>query len=291
MKLDMHCHVREGSPDSKISLDEYIKVLKANGFDGMLVTDHDTYNGYRHWKNNMQGKVHEDFVVLKGIEYDTADAGHILVIMPQGVKLRVLEIKGMSVAALIDFVHRNGGILGPAHPGGAPYMSFLSSKRYYRNPEIAKRFDFIETFNACESAKSNEMAQKLAKKFGKPGTGGSDAHNPISAGMAYTLIPEHVTNEMELISVFRKNQKIEVGGMFYNKTLKDRLGKINSIYSYGFWVYNTLGGLLKRRKRIIKLTQEDPMTAIDPIEIDYLYSINFFTKSKLRKGKHKLDWR
>ena len=52
MKLDMHCHVKEGSIDSKVSLDEYITKLKENGFDGMLITDHDTYKGYRHWKYN-----------------------------------------------------------------------------------------------------------------------------------------------------------------------------------------------------------------------------------------------
>lgn len=45
MKLDMHCHVKEGSIDSKVSLDEYITLLKERGFDGMLITDHDTYKG------------------------------------------------------------------------------------------------------------------------------------------------------------------------------------------------------------------------------------------------------
>ena len=53
MKLDMHCHVKEGSIDSKVSLDEYITLLKERGFDGMLITDHDTYKGYRHWKYQM----------------------------------------------------------------------------------------------------------------------------------------------------------------------------------------------------------------------------------------------
>ena len=48
MKIDMHCHVREGSVDSRVSLDEYITTLKEKGFDGMLITDHDTYHGYRH---------------------------------------------------------------------------------------------------------------------------------------------------------------------------------------------------------------------------------------------------
>ena len=127
MKLDMHCHVKEGSIDSKVSLDEYITLLKERGFDGMLITDHDTYKGYRHWKYQMKGKVHDDFVVLKGIEYDTCDGGHILCIMPEGVKMRLLELRGLPVAVLIDFVHKHGGILGPAHPCGGKYLSFTQS--------------------------------------------------------------------------------------------------------------------------------------------------------------------
>lgn len=272
MKIDMHCHVKEGSPDSKISLDEYITILKANGYEGLVITDHDTYNGYRHWKNNMKGKVHDDFVVLKGIEYDTSDGGHILIIMPQGVKMRLLELKGMPVAALIDFVHRHGGVLGPAHPCGEAYMSFANTKRYYKNPELMKRFDFVEVFNACEPLESNEKAAKLAFKYGKPGIGGSDAHNPNSAGMAYTKLPERVTCETDLIELIRKKANFEVGGILYNKTLKDRLGKANKILVYSFWIYNRTGELIKRRARKRKSALENPMSAIDPIEIEYLAS-------------------
>ena len=129
MKIDMHCHVKEGSIDSKVSLEDYITLLKKKGFQGMVITDHDTYNGYRYWKKNLKGKKHTDFVVLKGIEYDTRDAGHILVIMPEGVKMRLLEMRGMPLALLIDLVHRNGGVLGPAHPCGEKYMSFTHARR------------------------------------------------------------------------------------------------------------------------------------------------------------------
>ena len=108
MKIDMHCHVKEGSIDSRVGIEEYITILKEHGFQGMVITDHDTYNGYRYWKKNLKGKKHTDFVVLKGIEYDTRDAGHILVIMPEGVKMRLLEMRGMPLALLIDLVHRNG---------------------------------------------------------------------------------------------------------------------------------------------------------------------------------------
>ena len=40
MKIDMHCHVHEGSIDSRVSLDEYITVLKEKGFDGKIGRAH-----------------------------------------------------------------------------------------------------------------------------------------------------------------------------------------------------------------------------------------------------------
>ncbi len=270
MKIDMHCHVKEGSIDSKVSLDEYITKLKEEGFDGMLITDHDTYRGYRHWKYNMKGKVHEDFVVLKGIEYDTCDAGHIICIMPEGVKMRLLELRGMPVAALIDFVHRHGGILGPAHPCGEKYMSFANTKKYYMSPEVIKRFDFIEAFNACEPESSNEGARKLADKYKKPGVGGSDSHKIECVGKAYTILPERVTCETELIELIRKKVPIEAGGTLYTKTTKERMGKVSKILTYSFWFYNKSGALLKRRKRREKSELENPIDPIDPIEVEYL---------------------
>ncbi|EOS71272.1 hypothetical protein C818_00729 [Lachnospiraceae bacterium MD308] len=271
MKLDMHCHVKEGSIDSKVSLDDYIIKLKEDGFDGMLITDHDTYKGYRYWKNNMKGKAHEDFVVLKGMEYDTCDAGHILCIMPEGVKMRLLELRGMSVAVLIDFVHRHGGILGPAHPCGEKYMSFAHTKKYYRAPEVTKRFDFIETFNACEPNHSNEGAVKLAEKYKKPGIAGSDSHKLDCVGKAYTILPETVTCETELISLIRRKVPIETGGTLYTRTTKERIGKASKILPYSFWFYNKSGELLKRRKRKLKSEIENPIDPIDPIEFEYLH--------------------
>lgn len=271
MKLDMHCHVKEGSIDSKVSIDDYITKLKEDGFDGMLITDHDTYKGYRYWKYNMKGRVHEDFVVLKGIEYDTCDAGHILCIMPEGVKMRLLELRGMPVSVLIDFVHRHGGILGPAHPCGEKYMSFAHTKRYYHSPEVIKRFDFIEIFNACEPVQSNEGAVRLAQKYKKPGIAGSDSHKLECVGKAYTILPEPVTCETELISLIRRKVPIETGGTLYTKTTKERIGKARKILPYSFWFYNKGGALLKRRKRRIKSEVENPVDPIDPIEFEYLH--------------------
>ena len=273
MKIDMHCHVREGSVDSKVSLDEYITKLKERGFDGMVVTDHDTYKGYRHWKNKMKGKVHKDFVVLKGIEYDTRDAGHMLIIMPQGVKMRLLELRGLPLSVLIDFVHHHGGIIGPAHPCGEKYMSFTNTKCCYQSPELIKRFDFIEVFNTCEPEGSNADALRLAQKYGKIGTGGSDSHKLDCVGTGYTILPEPVTCETELIAYIRKKAPLKVGGTLYTKTTKKKIGKVNKVLVYSFWFYNMAGELIKRKSRKEKLISEQPLDPIDPIEIPYLGSI------------------
>lgn len=275
MKIDMHCHVREGSIDSKVGLDEYITRLKKKGFQGMVITDHNTYKGYRHWKKNMKGTLHQDFVVLKGIEYDTRDAGHILVIMPEGVKMRLLEMRGMPVSVLIDLVHRNGGVLGPAHPCGEKYLSFANTKRYYKSPEAMKRFDFIESFNACEPKSSNAGAAKLTAKYGKISIGGSDAHKPDCVGRGYTILPEPITCETELISMIHKKTPLEVGGTLYEKTTKDKIGKVNKVLVYSFWFYNKGGELIKRQRRNEKMGVENPVDPIDPIELYYSGEQNF----------------
>ncbi|GCA68001.1 hypothetical protein KGMB01110_24370 [Mediterraneibacter butyricigenes] len=269
MKIDMHCHVKEGSVDSRVSLDEYITLLKKHGFQGMVITDHDTYQGYRHWKNQLKEK-HPDFVVLKGIEYDTRDAGHILVIMPEGVKMRLLEMRGMRASVLIDLVHRNGGVLGPAHPCGEKYMSFTNTKCYYNTPELIKRFDFIEAFNACESKESNAGALKLAEKYGKVKVGGSDSHKPDCVGKGYTILPEPVTCETELISMIHRKVSFETGGTLYTKTTKEKMGRINKVLAYSFWIYNKSGELIKRSRRNKKMYVENPYDPIDPVELYYM---------------------
>ena len=273
MKIDMHCHIKEGSLDSKVGLEEYITKLKENGFEGMLITDHDTYRGYRYWKRQMKGFRHKDFVVLKGMEYDTLDAGHILIIMPEGVRMRLLELKGLPVSVLINFVHHHGGILGPAHPCGEKYLSYTKTKRFRKSPEITKRFDFIEVFNACESEESNMAAQALAKEYGKVGIGGSDAHKLECVSMGYTLLPEKVSCETKLISMIHQQCELETGGELYTKTTKERIGRANNVLLYAFWFYNQFGAWIRRGQRKRKLSTEQPIDPIDPLDIPYLDTI------------------
>lgn len=250
MKFDMHCHTKEGSLDSKVGIEDYIRILREKGFQGMLVTDHNSYNGYRYWKKHLKGKKYQDFVVLKGIEYDTFNAGHILVIMPENVKLRILELRGMPVELLIKIVHACGGILGPAHPFGEKYLSFGNTKKYRRNKEIMGQFDFLETYNSCENEERNRKAAEAARKYSLSGFGGSDSHKENCIGTACTEFKETVKSESDLIALVKKGTPICAGGTYYHGTTKEKIGRVNDVLLYSFWIYNKAAGFLKVRKRV-----------------------------------------
>lgn len=274
MKIDMHCHTSEGSSDGHVSIEEYINSLKNQGFDGMVVTDHDSYGGYNYYKKHLADKI-SDFVVLKGIEYDTFDAGHMIVIMPSDVHLPILEHRGLPVRILIHIVHAYGGIIGPAHPCGEPFLSIFSTGKFRRREvSIARRFDFIEGFNSCIDEEANKRACKIGRKFGKPLTGGSDTHNPDCVGSAFTILDECIKSEDELIRYIQKGGRTECGGTRYYGTLKDKLGGWNKFLVYGFLPYNKAGAavhLKKRRnllneiKRDLKKKQQEALEAVNRI--------------------------
>lgn len=249
VKFDMHCHTKEGSIDSKITIENYIQKLKSKGFSGMLITDHDSYNGYRAYKSTIKVRKHKDFVVLKGIEYDTIDAGHILVIMPENINLKLLEFRGLSVWALISIVHKYGGILGPAHPCGERHLSIFNTGVFRRYTKIAEKFDFLEGFNACEDAESNEKAQELARLYNKPLFGGSDAHREDCAGMGYTEFETEIKKESDLIKYIKRGKHTVAAGSRYYGTTKDKLGWANVFLVESFWFYNKFLGFTKKLKR------------------------------------------
>lgn len=251
MKFDMHCHTKEGSLDGKVPIEEFVAVLKKKGYDGMLVSDHDSYDGYRAWKKAHPDAKEGGFLVLKGVEYDTIDAGHILVIMPEGVKLPILELRGLPVQFLIEIVHRFGGILGPAHPCGDKFLSITNTRKHRNQLAVMGKFDFLEGFNACESPESNAGALAIAQRYQKPVFGGSDAHKEACIGLGYTKFPQRIQGETDLIRLVREQgrEACVCGGEYYMHTTKSKIGKANDILVDGFWVYNRVACLLRRRKR------------------------------------------
>ncbi|MCI5863069.1 MAG: PHP-associated domain-containing protein [Lachnospiraceae bacterium] len=242
--FDMHCHSREGSFDAHVPLSQYASILKEKGFTGMVVTDHDSYKGYYHYHDNKDiFPIPDDFVILKGIEYDTRNAGHILVIMPDDVKSDFLQIKGLTIDQLEKEVHGKGGIIGCAHPfmpGPWAYGNTYFGKDHKNFP---KKFDFIETYNSTINPIYNLQAEAFASYYDKLATGGSDAHVEASVGRGFTQFPEGVSIKCnnDLIAAIKGKVETTTGGSIVDKVIKDKSRPIKRIVDAAFWVYNRFG--------------------------------------------------
>ncbi|MEA4923206.1 MAG: PHP-associated domain-containing protein [Eubacteriaceae bacterium] len=244
MKFDLHCHIKGGSIDSKVSLERYIELLRGHNFQGMMITDHDTYRACKYWDRIKDSPEFKGFTVIKGVEYDTKDAGHFLVVMPDGVTLPVLTIRGMKLDRLIRIVHHYGGLLGPAHPYGVRSSSAMLFKCLAQTPHLIREFDFIETFNTCESPLSNVLAHKMAGKYGKIGLGGTDSHVEEYVGMGYTEIDAAIHSNNDMIRAIKERRIVDAGGIEREETVKSRM-KESRWGVLGFHIYNKgLGKIL-----------------------------------------------
>ena len=214
MKFDLHCHTREGSLDSRVSILKYISEYKKLGYDGFMITDHNTYKGCKAMDElSKLPELAEElagFTVIRGIEYDTKDAGHVLVVMPDDVYLKLLHIRGMRLRKLIYVVHSCGGVLGLAHPFGAASSSAMGFT--IMNYDLIEQLDFIEVFNTCESELSNYLAKELAAKYELPGTAGTDAHRDEYIGMACTEIDAEIRCNNDFIEAIQNGAAFRASG-------------------------------------------------------------------------------
>lgn len=239
MKLDLHCHTREGSLDSKVSILKYISEYKKLGYDGFMIADHNTYRGCKAWDElrklpELEEEL-EGFTVIRGVEYDTKDAGHVLVVMPDDVYLRLLHIRGMRLRKLIYVVHSCGGVLGLAHPFGAASSSAMGFT--IMNYDLIEQLDFIEVFNTCESELSNYLAKELAAKYDLPGTSGTDAHREEYIGMACTEIDADIRCNNDFIEAIQNGATFRATGTEREET---STGKAKEHWTgvIGYKVYN-----------------------------------------------------
>ena len=239
MKFDLHCHTREGSLYSRVSILKYISEYRKLGYDGFMIADHNTYKGCKAWDELRKLPELEeelaDFTVIRGLEYDTKDAGHVLVVMPDDVYLRLLHIRGMRLRKLIYVVHSCGGVLGLAHPFGAASSSAMGFT--IMNYDLIEQLDFIEVFNTCESELSNYLAKELAAKYELPGTSGTDAHRDEYIGMACTEIDADIRCNDDFIEAIQNGAAFRATGTEREET---STGKAKEHWTgvIGYKVYN-----------------------------------------------------
>ena len=251
MKYDLHCHTKEGSVDAKFSIFDFARKLKGLGYDGMLITDHNSYAGYRAYIDAPEKREDlDDFTVLKGIEYDSADGGHVLIILPEGVELPVLEIRGMGFKRLAKLVHKNGGIIGAAHPYGTGYFAIANTWLYKKDPSIMEEFDFVEAYNSGLKRWRNRKARALALEWDKPMTAGSDTHTDLVAGTAYTKTEEKIKTTDDLISYIKNKKATRPIGVVYPGILKKGNPSTIQLGIWGYFLWNKTLALVNLPARI-----------------------------------------
>ena len=246
LRIDMHCHTAEGSLDARVSIFTVVDILKSKGYDGVLVTDHNSYRGYEAWEESGR----DDFVVLKGIEYDTGDAGHMLVILPKDVDTSIFSLRGMPVFKLIRLVHRLGGIVGPAHPYAYCKFGMFNHRKWLRNSALCYNFDFVEVFNSCATALSNFLAARLAARFSRPVFGGSDNHRLSGIGLGFTDIMADIRNNDDLLAALAAKSPCRAQGRYNLNSFAIAHSFLYSCSSYiYYYLYNKGMALLMTRRR------------------------------------------
>ena len=175
MQLKVDVHVHTAYSDGAGSIDDVARAAEFKGLDGLAVTDHGVLDGYFEAKSR-SGRL----IILPGYEVST-DAGHVLVLGLERLPPNVKPEKTVPYEDLIKWVRFNGGLSVLAHP------AIMKPKL---DRWMSCKPDAVEVLNASYPFRRILVSRGLSisSKLGVPGVGGSDAHNPINVGDAYTIV-------------------------------------------------------------------------------------------------------
>lgn len=188
MKFDTHCHSIYSKHwfwgvDALNTPREIVKTAVKKGLDGIAITDHQTVKGGLIGKK-VARTIDKDFIVIPGIEIRTK-SGDIV-----GLDVKENIPDKLSVEEVVEKIHDLGGIAVAVHP----FAEFIFRRCV---GEESLKADAIEVFNAGSSRRgTDKKARKLAERFKKPITAGSDAHWHKSIGNAGVICDSDLIDDI-----------------------------------------------------------------------------------------------
>jgi len=193
LKLDLHLHSCY-SDDAIGSPEDLIKSLKKRDLQGMALTDHNTIKGCI----KAQKIAPKDFLVIPGVEISTAD-GHLLAFnVTENIR------GGLSVEETVERIIDAGG-----EPIVPHLFRLLSGIKKEKLIGIQTKVSAIEVFNGCSVPSTNLKSAKVARAFNLGGIGGSDSHDPLYAGYAYTVVD---STDLRIDTILSEIQKKKTWG-------------------------------------------------------------------------------
>ena len=209
MKIDLHAHTLPASACSHMSVEELITKAKAQGLDGVCVTEHN-----KPWGRDEALRLRDkfEFAVFRGMEVTTKD-GDILVF---GLHEEMNEI--LSASELSERVVDAGGYTIAAHPFRGFLMFGFSelslTPEHAANRPVFRSVNAIEAYNCKVTEQETRIAFEVGDTLGLPCVAGSDAHKVADVGKFFTNFERVISTEEELVAEL-------IAGRFHVETLKD----------------------------------------------------------------------
>lgn len=221
--IDMHCHTGWGSGDSHTDPNVLIEQANAYGLDGVCITEHN-----QAWEQRRIERLADkhQFLVIGGIEVDTSDYGHVLV---YGVRQPRRFQRFPTMAELRLIVDEAGGAMVLAHPfrkREKPSNPDFSEGRALQLFEEALDLwvfglvDGVEVHNGLAGGVEKAFAGAVAHEKKLPTTGGSDTHRHMEVGATFTVFPDSVRTERDLVDAIRSG--LMHGSDWTNEGLPER---------------------------------------------------------------------
>ena len=216
-RYELHAHTSECDLAAHATAAELVRLYHANGYDGMVITDHYFATFYKWFADELEGKTHREIMArrLKGY-YEARNEGEKLgfTVLP-GAEVRFNK----SPYGINDFL-----VFGCDEEFflTAPRLNELTSLDELKAvlPEnacvvLAHPFRVkmtvmdpaplfgIEAHNGLTEPFRNAMAEDYARHFGKPVTAGSDCHSIAGAVRGGIETPRPIRTPRELSEVLR----------------------------------------------------------------------------------------
>lgn len=186
MLFDLHVHSLQ-SPCSRLGLPEILGLARAQGLDGVCVTDHDLRADLGGLAEGVQAN---GVVLLVGQEYATSQGDFLLF-------GRLPEFApGLGAEEILRRTNEAGGVAVAAHPFRPGRETDLGLLR-------AGLCAVLEAENGRNHAPANRAAWEWGLAQGLALTGGSDAHRPAELGRAATWFSRPVHNSSDLVAALR----------------------------------------------------------------------------------------
>lgn len=192
-QIPVEIHTHTNHSDADFSLEELLVAASQFGYQGIILTDHNTSSSYYEYIKTDPDQF-ENLVVLKGIEWTTY-FGHMLV-HDADVDIDWRDATPDTIDVYMTAVKEANGLVGIAHPYdmGSP---FCTGCHWDFNVKDYNLVDYIEVWNSNspqskpESEKAYDLwVEKLLEGYKISASAGRDWHreDDSSANMGVTYL-------------------------------------------------------------------------------------------------------